>query len=291
MRLLKFASSTTGKLLVAALCVAATQAAVWKVQRSTRLLADQAAKFDVGALPLELGDRNQWSGTTTELDPRLFKQVGAITMTNRSYHNDAGRPAAVHLATFSTADMLVPHPPQLCLTESGWNILQDDWQSDGDRRYRLLIVEQEGARAVVVYWYQLGSDVAGDREDLRKIMQKFRREKTAWPPMVKVLIQIPVVYADADSIADCKDLGAAIFNWVRDASEVPASAGPLLRKLWLCPGGRRRFSAGRYRAGAARTRDWILECSKWPRGEFLYQSSRRAKTDWPGCSVPYPVYR
>jgi hypothetical protein len=218
MNLLNFAKSVPGRLLVAAICVAATQAAVWQVQRRTGLLAAQSANFDVNALPLELGT-GQWTGTAAELDPRLFKQVGALKMTNRSYRNALGRQAAAHLATFSTADMLVPHPPQLCLTESGWTILKDDWQTDDHgRRYRLLLVEREGARSAVAYWYQLGTDVAGDREDLRKIMQKFRREKTTWPPMVKVLIQAPVDFVEADANADCNDLGAAIYEWVRDAS-------------------------------------------------------------------------
>jgi hypothetical protein len=36
--------------------------------------------------------------------------------------------------------------------------------------------------------------------------------------MVKVLIQVPVVFAEADADADCRDLGAAIYEWVRDAS-------------------------------------------------------------------------
>jgi hypothetical protein len=215
MPLLTLAKSVPGRLLIAALCVAATQAAVWGLQRRTALLAAQTANFDVNALPLDLGS---WTGTVAELDPRLFKQVGALKMTNRTYHNDVRRQAATHLATFSTADMLVPHPPQLCLTESGWTILKDDWQTDGDRRYRLLLVEREGARSAVAYWYQLGTEVAGDRDDLRKIMQKFRRERTTWPPMVKVLIQVPVDFAEADADADCKDLGAAIYKWVQDAS-------------------------------------------------------------------------
>jgi hypothetical protein len=215
MAVLNFAKSVSGRLLIAALCVAATQTAVWQLQRRTALLADQTAHFDVDALPLQLGT---WTGTAAELDPRLFAQVGALRMTNRNYANELGRQTAAHLATFSTADMLVPHPPQLCLTESGWTILKDEWQTDGDRRYRLLLVEREGARAAVAYWYQLGAEVAGDRDDLRKILQKFRREKTTWPPMVKVLIQSPVVFSEADASADCRELGAAIYAWVKDAS-------------------------------------------------------------------------
>jgi hypothetical protein len=196
--------------------VAATQAAIWQLQRHTALLAAQTANFDVNGLPLELAQK--WTGTVSELDPRLFKQVGALKMTNRTYKNELGRQASTHLATFSTADMLVPHPPQLCFTENGWTILKDEWQTDGDRRYRLLLVEREGARAAVAYWYQLGTEVAGDRDDLRKIMQKFRREKTTWPPMVKVLIQSPVVFSEADADADCRDLGGAIYEWVKQAS-------------------------------------------------------------------------
>jgi hypothetical protein len=212
---LKLSQSIASRLFIAAICVAATQAAIWNLQRHTALLAAQAEKFDVDALPLELG---AWAGTAAELDPGVFKQVGALSMTNRRYSTEAGRQAAVHLATYATSEMLVPHPPNLCLTGSGWTILKDGWHNDRDRRYRLMLIERDGMRAAVAYWYQLGTDVAADRNDLRKILQKFRRDRTSWPPMVKVLLQAPVIFSEDDAIADCRELGAAIYEWVKDAS-------------------------------------------------------------------------
>jgi hypothetical protein len=217
MRLWSFANTIAGRLLIAAVCIAAVQAAIAMAQRRTRLQADQAATFDVGALPPELG---RWLGRRFEVDPKILMKMGALQMVNCSYENDVARQAAVHLATFSTADVLAPHTPQQCFTEDGWTILKDDWKHDSTgRRYRQLLIEREAARTMAVYWYQLGTEVAGDRDDIRRILQRFRLHGTPFPPLVKVLVEAPIVFADADAAADCEDLGAAIFDWVKKGSE------------------------------------------------------------------------
>ena len=206
----------TVRLLIAALCVAATQVAVWQVKYRTGLQAAQGATFDVTALPLQLG---QWSGTSTEFDPRDFQEVGGFSVANHSYTNELGRHASVHLANFSTADLLIPHPPDLCYTGAGWTILNDDWQTDShDRRYRLMLVERDGVRLCAAYWYQVGPDVAASREDLRKIMLKLRASGERWPPLIKVLIQVPVDSTEDDARSTVQELGFPIYDWVRTHS-------------------------------------------------------------------------
>src|SRR5258708_4240497 len=144
---MNFAKSTAGRMLIAALCIAASQAAISSVQYRTGIAAAQAATFEVAGLPLQLGE---WTGASAEIDPKLAQAVGAISLIDRRYENDGGRHASVHLATFPTAEVTLPHPPDLCYTGAGWTILNDDWQRDThDRQYRLMIVEQEGARSAV----------------------------------------------------------------------------------------------------------------------------------------------
>jgi hypothetical protein len=203
-------------LLIAGICIAATQAVVWQIQQSGFVAAASATAFDATALPMHIG---QWSGTDTELDPRLSEEIAALSMVNRIYHSAIGRQAAVHLTTSSAADVKLPHSPQGCYAGAGWTILKDDWQTDGhDRRYRLMFVELAGERAAVAYWYQLGVDTAGEHNDLRRILQRLRWQGKAWPPIVKVLIQVPVESSEDDARTAFEELGAGIYEWVKNNS-------------------------------------------------------------------------
>jgi hypothetical protein len=204
------------RLLIAAVCVAVTQVAVWQVKYHTGLQAAQGAKFDVTALPRQLGE---WSGEPADLDPRVFRQVGGYSMLNQMYGNELGRQVSVHVANFSTADLLIPHPPDLCYAKAGWTIVSDVWHADSrDRRYRLMFVQRDGARVCVAYWYQMGAAAASNREELRKILLKLRAAGKPWPPLIKVLIQIPVDLSADDARLATEDLGFRIYEWIRTKS-------------------------------------------------------------------------
>jgi hypothetical protein len=204
------------RLTVAAVCVCVTQLAVWQVKYRTGLQAAQGAKFDVAALPMELG---QWSGKPVEVDARLFQHVGGFSMVNLAYTTEAGRHASVHLANFTTTDLTLPHDPRQCYAEAGWTILNDDWQVDSHgRRYRLMIVEREGVRLCLAYWYQLGPEVAASREEHRKIMLKLRKDSKPWPPLVKVLVQVPIDPNEESARETAEDLGFLIYNWITSQS-------------------------------------------------------------------------
>ena len=96
---MKLVNSTVGRLLIAAVCIGAAQAAVWRLNHLTALAASQAAALDMPPLPLQL---KEWSGTDVELDPRLLESSGALkVIANRSYVNAArrqGSRARLHLA-------------------------------------------------------------------------------------------------------------------------------------------------------------------------------------------------
>jgi EpsI family protein len=211
---MQMTKSITVRLVIVALCVAAPQAAIWQLNRSTSLAADQAAKFDVAGLPMQLGE---WSGTVIESDPRLVETIGAISLLDRSYTNAAGHRAYVHLASHATADLTaLPHSPNNCYRVHGWTIADDNWQTGrNDRRYRWMTAELSEARVGVAYWYQVGSEVVSDRDEMRKVYQKLRRQGQGWPPVVKVMIHIPFEFAEVDSQSATEELGAGIYEWIR----------------------------------------------------------------------------
>jgi hypothetical protein len=213
--MMKLTKPIAVRLLIAAACVAATQAAVWQIKHQSGLLAAQAVDFDVEKLPLQLGP---WVGRNTEVPDYLLEGASAQRMVNRSYEGDRGRRAAVHLASYAPQVLDVPHPPHLpanCAIVAGWTVLSDDWRiNDHNCRYRFMLTERQGARSASAYWYQFGPDVVSDRDGIRKVMQKLRLEGKPMPPMVKVLIQVPVDFSDADARSIAEDLGARIYDWV-----------------------------------------------------------------------------
>jgi hypothetical protein len=206
----------TGRVLIAAGCIALTQLPVWQAERRTRAEAEQAKKFDVARLPTLLGP---WTGIDTEMDERLIAHVGAMTVVSRTYDNGLGQQAMVHLASFGPAAITLPHPPSLCYKNAGWTIGAEHWAGkDEGSPHRLMPVEREGGRALIAYWYQVGHAAAANRGELRQSLQKLRWSGKRWPPLVKVLIHIPVESAGDNAEATADELSAEIFKWVAENS-------------------------------------------------------------------------
>jgi len=204
---------TTARLVIIAFCIAVPQVAVWQLNRRTDIAAAPAANLDVSALPMQIGD---WSGTNVDVDPRLFDRTGALSMVSRSYSDSSGRRATVQLTSYTMAGLMVmPHVPVNCYRAHGWTILKDDWQKDdADRRFRFMAVENAGLRASVVYWYQLGPDIFDNRDGLRLSLQKLRRQGKAWPPLVKVMIQVTDDISAKESKSPVPELDSEIYKWI-----------------------------------------------------------------------------
>ncbi|MGQ0633579.1 MAG: exosortase-associated EpsI family protein [Planctomycetaceae bacterium] len=209
-------STLPGRLAIACVCVAATQAAAWHLDRQTRSQASQALELDVAKLPMQLGE---WSGVDTEIDARLVAHVGSKSIVNRKYEDGLGRTIIVHLAEFPAAEVSIPHPPPLCYTNAGWTIVRERWREVAPGvRFREMKLDREGAKVDVTYWYQLGPHVAGNRDDLRKILQSYRFSRDPWPPMVKVLLHAPGDDPDGQAGAAFEQFAAAIFDWIKSQS-------------------------------------------------------------------------
>jgi len=195
---------------------------IWAEQHRLRLEAAQVADFDISTLPVQLG---MWSGADVDFDPALVGQAGALRMLSRSYENEIGRRAAVHLATYPTAEVHVPHLPAVCYAGNGWTVLKDERErDDNNRQYNFMVVEQGGARAALVYWFQMGTGIASSRDEIRKHLQTLRLQGKAWPPLVKVMIQMPITISEDDSKSTALSLGASIYEWIKNNSE--SKGGP-----------------------------------------------------------------
>lgn len=213
---MQFTKKLVTRLVVTALCVIVTQVAVRQLQHSNVVLASAGARFDVEAIPRQIGP---WLGEQEEHEQQLFIHVGARSMANRAYRNEIGRVAFVHLAAFATENIALPHTPQECYLGTGWAIVKDEWQDAGDsRRFRQMRVQRGDEVADIIYWYQIGADVAAEPNDLRKILQKLRRQGSAWPPTVKVLIQFPIGSTEDDIKTAAEQLAAGIYDSIKENS-------------------------------------------------------------------------
>lgn len=212
---MSLSNAIPGRLLIAAVCVMATQLPAWWIEYRTSASAETLSKFDASLLPMQLAG---WIGAETKLDERLVKHVGALSTTNRVYSRD-GKEIMVHLAAFPPAMVSLPHPPPLCYTNAGWKITGESWiRSEGQPPIRLLEMELDGVRASVGYWYQLGPYAAGDRDQLRQSLQTLRGQGERWPPLVKVLIHMPSDGTAESAKAPIQEIGGAIFKWVEQES-------------------------------------------------------------------------
>jgi EpsI family protein len=205
-----------GRLLIAAGSVIAVQLPVWQIERQTAADADRAKSFDVGGLPMQLGS---WTGVDTEIDKRLIRNINAFSTLNRSYENAQGRQILVHLATFASAEVSLPHPPGLCYKSAGWDVGSDRTnKTEETLPYRSMIVDRDGERAVITYWYQMGQAISTDRNELRGALQRIRWKGERWAPLVKVLLHVPVGSSDEIGQTDAAELGSAIFDWIKTES-------------------------------------------------------------------------
>lgn len=201
--------------LAAAVVIMGAHWAIEGVRRQSAAVAAQAASFEVEPLPLILGD---WIGVKMETDADIVREVGALKMVERLYENDRGQKVGVIVATFPTGVDVLPHPPDLCYRGAGWDIRGDVWcEAASGRRYKQLQVERPGTDvALITYWYQLRAEIASNRHELRQVLQKLRRARQTWPPLVKVMIHAPVEFSETEAKSASEELGEEIYRWIAE---------------------------------------------------------------------------
>jgi len=100
----------------------------------------------------------------------------------------------VHIAAFSgLGEPSLPHPPKICYPGNGWRVIAERPQPiEGlPGPARLLTVEKEDTRSLVLYWYCWDNYVCTTRSEA--IMTRLKLAgRSQWPPVVKVLIEMPL---------------------------------------------------------------------------------------------------
>jgi EpsI family protein len=149
-------------------------------------------------LPTTIGS---WTGKDVDFDHNLILSSGAAEMINRDYQNPVGDQIAVNLGLWLDYEPVFPHRPEICYPNAGWEINNRKLItiSNGGHPFkaRLLSCDKHGQRIFLLYWVAVGSQVALDDGDMRKVFQQHRGFGQTRPPAIKVLMQTEVTDPDS----------------------------------------------------------------------------------------------
>jgi hypothetical protein len=181
-------------------------------------------------LPLTLG-LGDWHGTEGHMDPALFAGTESREAVDRAYTNRAGTTtAAVFVAFYDKPERGAYHNPISCYRENGWINLEEHREplrttERADMDVSISTWESRGKKVLVLYWYEMGDDILYDRESWVGVRWSLRG-RTTWPPMFKVLIQIPFENVASESVASRSaiELASYVREWL--GTLTPAAKAP-----------------------------------------------------------------
>lgn len=115
----------------------------------------------LSSVPLTLA---HWRGTDIPMEPDVLDLLRVSDYVNRVYSPDIGPEISLYVGYYAsqgTGDQI--HSPKNCLPGSGWQPVRSmvTELALGSRKVpaNLYVVEQNGERQVVLYWYQSGGRV------------------------------------------------------------------------------------------------------------------------------------
>lgn len=217
-------TNTTTRLFVTAIFVVLIYFANRLVESGLKLPDVALPDRDFSTMPMNFGS---WHGEETELDPKIFRAIGAAVAVNRLYRDGEGHAVSSHVAVFANPDEAIYHSPINCYRANGWRLIEDTREplpvADGsDIQVRFTVWERARQRAVVVYWFQLGEHVFFNRFEMGWVRWAMRNQQT-WPATIKVMLQVPAGANLNETKELVAGLGASIFNWVSDSNHSAAS--------------------------------------------------------------------
>lgn len=181
----------TARLWVTAVTIGVAFAASLFLVHRVGSVEIRPTRHSIAQLPMTIGS---FTGVDHEMDPQVAKRVGATESISRKYTNPSGVEISLFVATFTAlGEPTLPHPPAICYPASGWRTVADEPVAiDGmSRPARVLTVDRDGSRSLVLYWYCWDEDICTTRGEA--VMARLKRVgRSQWPPLVKVLLEMPL---------------------------------------------------------------------------------------------------
>ncbi len=215
-------NSTALRLFVLAAMLLGIEAG-FQVLRARRSMAEvEMPPWKLDQMPRELGD---WHGEPTEVDSRIFRNLGAAQTRDTLFYPSFGPPVVAHVAIFDQESSGLPHHPDLCYGGNGYRQVAERpirIRTDSGREVPATLVtyERENDRLAVLFWYQYGDRILTESSQMAaaRLAVGARRAR---PAMVKVMLQTPL---DAPEQAEgrLRDLARLILAWMDNPT--PAKA-------------------------------------------------------------------
>jgi EpsI family protein len=165
-----------------------------------------ASRLPFSALPLEL---DTWAGVAApELAAEVQAVLGADDYLNRVYHQSgAASPVGLYAAYYASQRQGESiHSPLNCLPGSGWQPVRNTIRPilAGGRRLEVndYIVEKNGNRVLVLYWYQShGRVVASEYWGKFYLVADAIRMRRTDAALVRIMVPIFGATADDEAVA------------------------------------------------------------------------------------------
>ena len=160
------AGSGRGSLAAALLLLAAVAGLTW----STGSLPPLRLKGGMAAFPVQLG---QWRGTAIGVDPASVGLSGAEDAFGASYLPPGGEAVSLYLGYRGSAFLENEnffHSPTVCLPGNGLKVVDTRARSIaadpvwGVLKVTEMVVEAEGSRMIVYFWFHTKSRESGDKD-------------------------------------------------------------------------------------------------------------------------------
>lgn len=167
------------------------------------------------SFPLEI---DGYTGKDIPVDEEISKILDADSSINRSYRSPNGASIVLHASAWvrpETVASVAPHSPKVCYTNAGWRIVTEQTvqvtSPSGSWPICLLLLDRDGERCVVGYWYQVGDVSFNTATEARRVHRELWGKKK-WPATIKFMLQIPG--QDTESVLPTmEEFSKIIYEW------------------------------------------------------------------------------
>ncbi|WP_397570701.1 exosortase C-terminal domain/associated protein EpsI [Schlesneria sp. T3-172] len=183
----------SSRIWLAALLMVGGFVGTWWV-RSGYTFEVQPLSRGLETFPIEL---DGYVGTDLPVDEDVAIILNADSSINRNYKNPNGNSVILHASAWvrpETVASVAPHSPKICYTNAGWRIVTERTVQctapSGSWPMCVLLLDRDGERCVVGYWYQIGHATFNTASEARSVHRDLWGKKK-WPATIKFMLQTP----------------------------------------------------------------------------------------------------
>lgn len=204
----------TLRLLVLAAMLVAIEAGFQGLRAHRSMAEVEMPPWKLDQLPSDLGD---WHGEPTEVDSRIFRNLGAAQTRATLYQPPFGQAVVAHIAIFDHELGGLPHHPNLCYGGNGFRPVSTREiriRTDSGREIPAALVhyQRDNQSLAVLFWYQYGDRILTDSSQTAaaRLAVGVRRAR---PAVVKVMLQTPLDTPD-QAEGRLRELARLILAWM-----------------------------------------------------------------------------